>query len=231
MAVQKKGSMNKKHGKVEAKGRDADEDEKKGGTSRAMKMCVDSIVVASLNRKMKYCFILVHSVVGVIVVCAMSHFSTQKSLSIQHKQNRMYQMDAQEMEDRLKEDPNYVPTLEDEVESQRQAMVKKLKETGKQGTPVTEESFRQWQERKRAKHRAEVKKRVETELKKKKGGKGLAVLSGRDLYEYKKDLFKDDDDALALVEEEGVVDQVAAKVETDLFLEGDDDDLSDLDDD
>ena len=43
---------------------------------------------------------------------------------------RMYQMDAQEMEDRLKEDPNYVPTLEDEVEAQRQAMVKKLKDSG-----------------------------------------------------------------------------------------------------
>ena len=38
LAVQKKSSTNKKHGKVEAKGRDADEDEKKSGTSRAMKM-------------------------------------------------------------------------------------------------------------------------------------------------------------------------------------------------
>lgn len=142
-------------------------------------------------------------------------------------------MDAKEMEDRLKEDPNYVPTLEDEVEAQRQAMIAKLKASGKKGTPVTEETFREWQERKRAKHRAEAKKRVEAELRKKKGGKGLAVLSGKDLYEYKKDLFKDDDDALAIVEEEEQqqVDQVAAKVETDLFLEGDDDDLSDLDDD
>jgi uncharacterized HAD superfamily protein len=144
----------------------------------------------------------------------------------------MYQMDAQEMEDRLKEDPNYVPTLEDEVEAQRQAMVKKLKDSGKKGTPVTEETFREWQERKRAKHREQVKKKVEAELKKKKGGKGLAVLSGRDLYEYKKELFKDDDDALAVVEEEEQVEAVAQKVETDLFLEGDDDDLpSDLEDD
>lgn len=143
----------------------------------------------------------------------------------------MYQMDAKEMEERLKEDPNYVPTLEDEVEAQRQAMVKKLKDSGKKGTPVTEETFRQWQERKRARHRAEAKKKVEAELKKKKGGKGLAVLSGRDLYEYKNDLFKDDEDALAVVEEEEKVEQVAAKVEINLFLEGDDDDLSDLDDD
>ena len=144
-------------------------------------------------------------------------------------------MDAQEMEDRLKEDPNYVPTLEDEVEAQRQALIKQLKASGKKGTPVTEETFRAWQERKREKHRAEVKKKVEAELKKKKGGKGLAVLSGRDLYEYKKELFKDDDDALAVIEEDsehGDVNEVAAKVETDLFLEGDDDDLpSDLDDD
>lgn len=38
LAVQKKSSTNKKHGKVEAKGRDNDDDEKKSGTSRAMKM-------------------------------------------------------------------------------------------------------------------------------------------------------------------------------------------------
>lgn len=40
MAVQKKGSTSKKGGKVEAKGRDGDAEEKKAGTSRAMKMCV-----------------------------------------------------------------------------------------------------------------------------------------------------------------------------------------------
>ena len=38
LAVQKKGKINKKDGKVEAKGRDADDDTKKSGTSRAMKM-------------------------------------------------------------------------------------------------------------------------------------------------------------------------------------------------
>ena len=38
LAVQKKGKINKKNGKVEAKGRDADDDTKKSGTSRAMKM-------------------------------------------------------------------------------------------------------------------------------------------------------------------------------------------------
>jgi hypothetical protein len=177
LAVQKKGSTNQKDGKIEAKGRDADDDTKVA-PSRAMKM--------------------------------------------------MYQMDAQEMEQRLKEDPNYVPTLEDEIEAQRQALVKKLQESGTPGIPVTEETFKAWQERKRQKHRAEAKTLVEAELKKKKGGKGLAVLSGRDLYEYKKELFVDDLDAV----DEMNVQEVAAKVESDLFLEGDDDDLpSDLEDD
>merc|ERR1719464_62203 len=100
MAVSKKGSrFTKNEGKVEAKGRDHDSDEKKGGTSRAMKM--------------------------------------------------MYQMDAKEMEDRLKEDPNYVPTLEDKVEAQRQQKLNELKASGKKGTAVTEATFKAWQERKR----------------------------------------------------------------------------------
>ncbi|KAL3916593.1 MAG: hypothetical protein SGARI_007928, partial [Bacillariaceae sp.] len=46
----------------------------------------------------------------------------------------MYQMDAKEMEERLREDPNYVPTLEDKIESERQKLVEELKKTGK-GTP------------------------------------------------------------------------------------------------
>mmetsp|Transcript_61169 Transcript_61169/g.180914 ORF Transcript_61169/g.180914 Transcript_61169/m.180914 type:complete len:299 (-) Transcript_61169:156-1052(-) len=198
-----KKALDAKSGKVEAKGRDHDDgDEKKGGTSRAMKM--------------------------------------------------MYQMDAKEMEDRLREDPNYVPTLEDEIESQRQAMVAKLKASGKKGTPVTPETFKAWQERKRKRHADEAKKMVEAELKKKKGGKGLSVLSGKDLFEYKKELFKDDDEALEGLEEEeeeegggkqsvpqcatekesagDVVNAVAERVQSDLFLDGDDDDLDDLDD-
>lgn len=193
MAVSKKGpKFAKNEGKVEAKGRDHDSDEKKGGTSRAMKM--------------------------------------------------MYQMDAKEMEDRLKEDPNYVPTLEDKVEAQRQQKLKELKASGKKGTPVTEATFKAWQERKRKRKEAEIKKTVEAEMKKKKGGKGLSVLSGRELYNYKKDLFKDQDgdDEGNVVDAKGGeeksskdtagVEAVAEKVEKDLFLEGDDD-LDDLDDD
>lgn len=201
LAVSKKGpKFAKNEGKVEAKGRDHDSDEKKGGTSRAMKM--------------------------------------------------MFQMDAKEMEDRLKEDPNYVPTLEDKVEAQRQKKLNELKESGKKGTPVTEATFKEWQERKRKRKEAETKKRVETEMKKKKGGKGLSVLTGRELYNYKKELFKDqegDDANVVDVGKEGEeksskdeeqagaatvgVEDVAKKVEKDLFLDGDDDDLDDLDDD
>ena len=36
---------------------------------------------------------------------------------------------------------------------------------------------------------------MEAEQKKKKGGKGLSILSGRDLFVYKKELFVDDADA------------------------------------
>lgn len=190
LAVSKKGPK-QASGKVEAKGRDHDVDDKKGGTSRAMKM--------------------------------------------------MYQMDAQEMEDKLKEDPNYVPTLEDKVEAQRQKKLKELKASGKKGTPLTEATFKAWQERKRKRKEAAAKKLVETEMKKKKGGKGLSVLSGRELYNYKKALFKDQDgeggDVIDMRQvDEGEekkasedVEVVAEKVEKDLFLDGDDDDLDDLD--
>jgi hypothetical protein len=159
----------------------------------------------------------------------------------------MYQMDAQEMDEKLREDPNYVPTLEDEIEAQRQKLVAELQRSGKRGTPVTEETFRAWQERKRQRRAAEAKKKVEAELRKKKGGKGLSVLSGRDLYNYKKELFDredegDDDEitpneSLHSIREEkkdasdGLIQDVAEKVEENLFLEGDDEDLDDIDDD
>jgi hypothetical protein len=100
-------------------------------------------------------------------------------------------MDAQEMEARLKEDPNYVPTLEDEIESQRQVKVAELKLSGK-GTPVTEVTFKAWQDKKRKRKMEANKKLVDAEMKKKKGGKGLGILSGRALYEFKKELFVDD---------------------------------------
>jgi hypothetical protein len=146
--------------------------------------------------------------------------------------------------------PNYVPTLEDEIEMQRQKKVEELKKSGK-GTPITPESFAIWQDRKRKIRAEEVRKKVQIELRKKKGGKGLSILSGRDLYEYKKELFADRDDdrieeeeedadmkqsaatANGETEENGTEEtaQVTAKLQSNLFLEGDDDDLDDLEDD
>ncbi len=144
-------------------------------------------------------------------------------------------MDAQEMDQKLKEDPNYVPTLEDEVEAQRQLKVAELKASGK-GTPVTPETFAAWQEGKR-KRKAELEKKlVEAELKKKKGGKGLSVLSGRALYEYKRDLFLDDEAATDGLEfgdedvddmdqnpslDENGVEDVVGRVQSTLTLNGD----------
>jgi hypothetical protein len=75
-------------------------------------------------------------------------------------------------------------------------------------------------------------------MKKKKGGKGLSVLSGRELYQYKQDLFKDQEDDYDGAGESGLdsvdasgVEAVAEKVQKDLFLDEDVDDLDDLDDD
>ena len=104
----------------------------------------------------------------------------------------MYQMDAQEMDERLREDPNYVPTLEDEIEFERQKKIKELKASGKPGTPVTEASLKAWQDRKRKRKADENKKLVEAEMKKKGKNKGLSMLSGRALYEYNQSLFVDD---------------------------------------
>ncbi len=67
-------------------------------------------------------------------------------------------------------------------------------------------------------------------MRKKKGGKGLAVLSGRALYEYKKDLFEIEEENEKAETKDNAIDEVANKVQSDLFLEGDDDSLDDLDD-
>jgi hypothetical protein len=67
-----------------------------------------------------------------------------------------------------------------------------LKASGKAGTPVTAESFAAWYEQKRQRKLEAARLLVEAELKKKKGGKGLGVLSGRALFEYKRELFQDD---------------------------------------
>jgi hypothetical protein len=149
--------------------------------------------------------------------------------------------------------PNYVATIEDEIEAKRQKMVAELKKSGN-GTPITPETFAVWQDIKIKKRQAAAKKLVEAEFRKKKGGKGLAILSGRALYEYKRELFRDRDDdeadgidgspavaapatATATATANGstdkevnVVEEVAAQVQSDLFLDGDDDDLDDMED-
>lgn len=143
--------------------------------------------------------------------------------------------------------PNYVPTIEDQIESDRQKKIAELLKSGIKGTPITPESFAVWQERKRQQRAATAKETVEAEFRKKKGGKGLSVLSGRALYEYKKDLFdkvEDDDQdngvdyrrsesdftSFSAPSSNGNVNELAENVKKDLFLDGDDDDLDDLDD-
>ena len=62
----------------------------------------------------------------------------------------------------------------------------------------------------------------------------MAVLSGRALYEYKKDLFKDptsDEVGGDGNDDKNNVEEVATKVQQNLFLDGEDDDsLDDMDD-
>lgn len=149
-------------------------------------------------------------------------------------------------------------TIEDEIEEKRQKKVEELQKAGK-GTPVTPETFAAWQERKRQKRVELLKKTVEAEFRKKKG-KGLSILSGRELYEYKRDVFKDmaedaEDGAsldgndepnnplsarssLQLSEPDGEkngtangVELVAATVQSSLFLDDGDVDLDDIEDD
>mmetsp|Transcript_14575 Transcript_14575/g.17733 ORF Transcript_14575/g.17733 Transcript_14575/m.17733 type:complete len:290 (+) Transcript_14575:131-1000(+) len=175
------------------------------------------------------------------------HNDTKEKSGTSKAMKMMFQMDAKEMEEALTADPNYVRTLEDDVEVQRQKKLEEFKEKGIKGTPVTEESFKAWQDRKRKAKQEAAKKLVDAELKKKKGGKGLSVLSGRQLFDYKSELFKDNDDGQddtkndkkesstvenTLVDEDGIIEKVADKVKSELFLDDDDDnlDLEDLDD-
>jgi DRG Family Regulatory Proteins, Tma46 len=135
----------------------------------------------------------------------------------------------------------------------RSKLVEDLKKEGKTGTPINPETFAIWQDKKRKIRAEQAAKKVEAELRKKKGGKGLSVLSGRDLYEYKKELFtkideEDGKDDIAMVlptrqqrsdadDEENEemmtsdLNDVASKIQSDLFLNDGDDDLDDILDD
>ena len=119
--------------------------------------------------------------------------------------------------------------IEEQIEEQRQALDKGAL------TPVTEKSFAEWKERKKQRLKAEAEKKV-VDAKKKTGGKGLQVLSGKALFAYDATLFKDDENAMddkgyeeePEEEEEGTG---AAKPD-DLFAGDvpDDEDLDDLSD-
>lgn len=88
-------------------------------------------------------------------------------------------------------------TIEDIIEEQRA----KLAADGKTGTPVTAESFAIWRQAKLAKRQADAEARMKLEQTKKKGGKGLSVLTGKELFNYNASLFVDDDAAIDQAEE------------------------------
>ena len=83
-------------------------------------------------------------------------------------------------------------TIEDLIDDQRA----KLASLGQKGTPVTEETFAVWRKAKLEQKQKDAEARVKLEQTKRKGGKGLSVLSGRELFKYDKSLFTDDADAL-----------------------------------
>eukprot|EP00606_Chrysophyceae_sp_TOSAG23-5_P000869 GSChrysophyteH2.ASY1.ANO1.1423.1 assembled CDS len=83
-------------------------------------------------------------------------------------------------------------TIEDLIDEQRA----KLQSEGKPGTPVNETTFSAWRKKKLEERQKAAEERVRIEQTKKKGGKGLSVLSGRELFKYDASLFKDDDAAI-----------------------------------
>jgi len=102
------------------------------------------------------------------------------------------------------------------------------------GTPVTLASFTLWKEARAALHLASVAEAIAND--KKKGGKGAAIMSGRDLFHFNPDLFTDADeegacDAAVYDEVDSdaglsAIDENAAKAEQDL---GEDDGDADED--
>jgi len=127
------------------------------------------------------------------------------------------------------------------------------------GTPVTETTFKAWK-MKKENERLEGVEEARAELAKKTGGKGLAAMSGRDLFTYDASLFVDEDGAASendyeeraeCLDSESEKDdedddeddddeadaeakeEAPAKdvaINKDLFLQGAEDDLDDLDD-
>jgi hypothetical protein len=104
-------------------------------------------------------------------------------------------------------------TIEDLIDDQRA----KLAAEGKVGTPVTADSFAKWTIMKIARRQAEAEARVKAEAAKKKGGKGLSILSGRELFNYNASLFIDDEGAIDASEENALAmqTQIDRKAEED----------------
>lgn len=88
-------------------------------------------------------------------------------------------------------------TIEDLIDEQR----KTLASLGKVGTPVTSESFAKWRAGKLLQRQAAAEAKLKAEQTKKKGGKGLSVLSGKELFSYNASLFVDDDGAIDAADE------------------------------
>ena len=88
-------------------------------------------------------------------------------------------------------------TAEDYIEEQRA----KFLAEGKVGTPVTEATFLVWRTAKLKKRQEEAEARALAELSKKKGSKGLSVLSGKELFNFNASLFIDDETAIDAAQE------------------------------
>lgn len=100
-------------------------------------------------------------------------------------------------------------TIEDIIEEQRA----KLAAEGKKGTPVTEESFAAWKKEKQRRKQEELEARIKAEQAKKKGGKGLSILSGKELFSFNSSLFIDDDSAIDTNNTESLIDELKAAQE------------------
>lgn len=92
-------------------------------------------------------------------------------------------------------------TIEDIIEEQRA----RLLASNQVGTPVTNESFAKWRAAKLQKRQEDAVARMKAEQTKKKGGKGLSVLSGKELFNYDSSLFRDDEAAISAQEEQAMV--------------------------
>jgi hypothetical protein len=129
-------------------------------------------------------------------------------------------------------------TLEQVIELQRA----KMRSEGKSGTPVTEATLAKWKSDRVERRRLAAVAKVEAELRKKKGGKGLSVLSGKELFAYDHSLFVDDAGAdddkyerTSDADEDEFVDAAGAAAEDGAAAGGGggglyDDDIGDLDD-